>query len=228
MPKETFQNLKTPKRERFLAAAYLEFATHGYEGASVSRLVEEMGIAKGSIYQYFENKEDLYASLLEIAVTEKLAFIRNRVHSDAGPTDFVTLQAALVLAAVEFDFSHPQMALLMMNAARGQPEPRLAVRTRASVRRFPSEIESVIIEAIGQGAVRSDVDAALIVEFVGSATLSLGPYLEKKFAFSLVEQLHAPSRPLPFGEGELRQAVDQLVEMLAHGVCPPRTAGPGS
>lgn len=71
MPSKTFQHLKTDKKERFEAFALKEFAENGYAHASVSKLVKDLDIAKGSVYQYFIDKKDLYEYLLEKAVTKK-------------------------------------------------------------------------------------------------------------------------------------------------------------
>ena len=59
MPKETFLNLPEEKRNRILDAAIQEFAANPYDVASISNIVRKVGIAKGSFYQYFEDKKDL-------------------------------------------------------------------------------------------------------------------------------------------------------------------------
>jgi AcrR family transcriptional regulator len=64
MPKPTFLNLPDDKRERITELALDEFSTHPYRQASLSRIVARAGIAKGSMYQYFENKLDLYRWLV--------------------------------------------------------------------------------------------------------------------------------------------------------------------
>lgn len=60
MPKETFFRLKDEKQETVLRAAIHEFVKHGFERAKVSNIARKAGIAKGSIYQYFEDKKELY------------------------------------------------------------------------------------------------------------------------------------------------------------------------
>lgn len=71
MPSSTFQKLNTKKKERFLSAAKQQFA-NGFESASISQLVKELGIAKGSVYQYFEDKLDLYHYLVMQAYEKRL------------------------------------------------------------------------------------------------------------------------------------------------------------
>lgn len=71
MPSSTFQNLPPAKRQRIFEAAVVEFAEYPFERSSVTRIVRRLGIAKGSIYQYFENKRDLYQYVVEEVYDEK-------------------------------------------------------------------------------------------------------------------------------------------------------------
>ncbi len=58
MPKQTFYNLKEEKREKIEQALLKEFSNNTFEGASISNIIVEAQIPRGSFYQYFENKED--------------------------------------------------------------------------------------------------------------------------------------------------------------------------
>ena len=59
MPKQTFYNLKEEKREKIEQALLKEFSNNTFEGASISNIIAEAQIPRGSFYQYFESKEDL-------------------------------------------------------------------------------------------------------------------------------------------------------------------------
>jgi AcrR family transcriptional regulator len=63
MPKPTYETLDEGKRTKLLEAAMKEFAAHGYELASINRILEEAGFSKGSFYYYFEDKLDLAATV---------------------------------------------------------------------------------------------------------------------------------------------------------------------
>ncbi|WP_062532205.1 TetR/AcrR family transcriptional regulator [Jeotgalibaca dankookensis] len=66
MPKQTFFNLSKEKRERLLRAAYKEFSKFSLENASINAIIHESDISRGSFYQYFEDKEDLYFYCLHL------------------------------------------------------------------------------------------------------------------------------------------------------------------
>ena len=76
MPTQTFHNLPPDKREKIVELALEEFSERPYAQASLSRIVARAGIAKGSIYQYFTDKFDLYRWLIvEEVGRRKQAFI---------------------------------------------------------------------------------------------------------------------------------------------------------
>ena len=64
MPRPRFARLTAAKRERIMEAAAKEFAAHGYEGATLNRILVEAGISKGAAYYYFDDKADLYLTAL--------------------------------------------------------------------------------------------------------------------------------------------------------------------
>lgn len=60
MPKDTFMNLPPEKQEKIMRSAIREFLTHGFEKGNVGDIAKNAGVAKGSMYQYFENKKELF------------------------------------------------------------------------------------------------------------------------------------------------------------------------
>lgn len=60
MPKKTFLRLDEDKRERVVRAAIREFHENGFEKAKIGTIADNAGVAKGSIYQYFEDKKELF------------------------------------------------------------------------------------------------------------------------------------------------------------------------
>lgn len=72
---QTFLHLPEEKRNRIYQCALKEFAEHPYEKSSINRIIAEASISKGSFYQYFDNKGDLYSycivRLYEIVLNHK-------------------------------------------------------------------------------------------------------------------------------------------------------------
>lgn len=72
MVRNRFDNLDQQRQERLLGAAADEFAARGFEGASLSRIVERAGTSKGALYYYFEDKRDLFATVMDRALAPVL------------------------------------------------------------------------------------------------------------------------------------------------------------
>ena len=67
-------------REQILAAAAGVFSKYGYEKASVARICDPVGIARGTLYQYFRDKQSLFHALVDEQTRQILEF--------AQPTDW--------------------------------------------------------------------------------------------------------------------------------------------
>lgn len=65
MPKNTFYNLPETKRQRILDVLEYEFKTKPFQEVSIKTIVEKLKIPRGSFYQYFENLEDSYFTILD-------------------------------------------------------------------------------------------------------------------------------------------------------------------
>ena len=94
--KKTFLRLDQEKQQKILAAAIDEFATWGFHRASINRLVQALGIAKGSIFQYFGNKEGLFSYIFDYAI-DRVKVSLKRVRRDTENLDFYSRIRASLL-----------------------------------------------------------------------------------------------------------------------------------
>ena len=62
MPLARYESIDESLKTRILDVSKQEFAALGYEGASYNKIIQKIGISKGSMYYYFENKEDLFVT----------------------------------------------------------------------------------------------------------------------------------------------------------------------
>jgi AcrR family transcriptional regulator len=151
MPKDTFNNLPTEKRNRIMDLAIAEFAAHPYDVASISNIVRKAGIAKGSFYQYFEDKKDLYRYLIEIATQEKLKLVKDLPMPDHNLGLFGYMRWQF-LTEVFFEIRHPDLAQIAYRAfVDGVPFPdmREELQRRGTTQFFK--------QLITQGLLRGDV-----------------------------------------------------------------------
>lgn len=90
---ETFLRLPEEKRSRFLEAAWGEFARVKFADVSINQIVRHAGIPRGSFYQYFADKEDLFRYLLGDIQTQVVQVFREQLRRNDG--DLFRLPLAL-------------------------------------------------------------------------------------------------------------------------------------
>jgi AcrR family transcriptional regulator len=67
MSRRGFADLPEEKRLLILSTAAFEFAAHGFEAASLNRIIEKCGMSKSSFYYYFDDKAELFSVLVDRA-----------------------------------------------------------------------------------------------------------------------------------------------------------------
>lgn len=101
MPTSTFFNLPPPKREKLLRAAAAEFAQKPFDEVSINRIIQAAEIPRGSFYQYFADKRDLFQFVLHCCDRElKGAVVKALEHCGGHLLDFPLALFDLVLAHV--------------------------------------------------------------------------------------------------------------------------------
>ncbi len=80
----TFQNLKEDKKNRIIDAALVEFSTRPFNEASITNIVKNADISRGSFYQYFGNKENIYKHLVNFLYTKHRDELVNILIENSG------------------------------------------------------------------------------------------------------------------------------------------------
>ncbi|AOW48795.1 TetR/AcrR family transcriptional regulator [Acetobacter ascendens] len=111
------------KREQILTGAYNVFAEHGYEGASMSAIAREAGVSKGTLYNYFTNKADLFGAFVEKCCREKLPPALAPVQKEASPKETLT---AVARAMVQLITQPESLMLYRMIVSEAPHFPQLA------------------------------------------------------------------------------------------------------
>ena len=162
MPRPRFAKLSREKQEAILGAAMEEFAAQGYHQASYNRIIERAGVSKGAMYYYFDDKEDLYTTVVQ-QVSAQIMEEFHLLPQMETPAQFWQALREFMTRALSFMREHPVVAGLMKSALSLQAagSTNLAV---AEVRRMYREwAEGFIRHAQALGAVRSDLPFELLV-----------------------------------------------------------------
>ena len=218
MPTPTFFNLPREKRERFLDAALDEFALHDYRSASLGRIVATVGIAKGSVYQYFAGKQELYLYLVTLAAETKFSFIDASLPGDVA--DFFERFRLSVYHGARFDFSRPRLGSLLYNATY-EPSGAATLEVAAQLRAASLQYLRTLVEAgIRNAELRDDLDVDYVVFALYQLTVSLRDFLGERFGFSFKDAVRQGSGS-PIDDAALHAVLDQMADLLRQGLAGP-------
>ena len=165
MPRSTWNNLAAERRDRVLVAAMAEFGRHGYSGGSLNVIAREAGVAKGSLFQYFEDKFDLFAYVAEQTSLRVYEAMRWLLDVPEGPLVSHLLDVTDVWIA--YMAEHPlERAVTAATTMELDPEVRNAVRAPVH-RLYAQGLRPLLTAAVERGEFRADADLdALLSLFV--------------------------------------------------------------
>ncbi|MCP3101602.1 TetR/AcrR family transcriptional regulator [Myxococcus sp. K15C18031901] len=152
MPRSTFFNLPEERRNRLVREAITEFAERAYVEASLSQIAVRARIPKGSFYQYFEDKLDLYRWLL----TEEVPRRKQEFLGVSPPVGgFWARLEHHVERGMAFLVEHPRLARL--TAAAADPSAIAEVRGlhRSICEAGVAELRALLEEGVAEGAIRT-------------------------------------------------------------------------
>lgn len=84
MPKSTFYRISEEKQNRIMNAARNEFLSVPYSEVSINRIIKEAEIPRGSFYQYFDGKEDLFYFVLQENKNSLLRTVTREIEKTDG------------------------------------------------------------------------------------------------------------------------------------------------
>jgi AcrR family transcriptional regulator len=208
--KKTFFNLPEEKQKRVLETAIEEFSEKGYGGASINLIVSKLGIAKGSIYQYFTNKKSLFLHIFDYAVELIRKTLKQVKNETRDAPVFERIKKSL-LAGVDFIEWHPSIYRIYLKIMFEREAPfRQELLHR--IRLFSSEyLTSLLIEGKERGEIRKDVDVKV-------AVFLLDAVMDRFLQACAVPFLDSGIKVYRMDRQIIEQRVDEIVEVLKKGL----------
>jgi AcrR family transcriptional regulator len=213
VPTETWWNLPDEKRRRVTEAAMVEFGRRGFSAGSLNVIAREAGIAKGSLFQYFDDKLDIFTTICEASVeTIRDAAIDGvDVENDA----FFPALRRIVRNWLTFFMSHPiERGIAYAASNEVDPEAGAAVRSVTSAH-FVSELRPLVKAAEARREFRPDVEVDQVISMV----VLLLRHLDKAPFYPHVDPVLDLTDKRP---AEVEQVALELVDALERAYGNPR------
>jgi AcrR family transcriptional regulator len=210
LPREIFKKLEIDKQERILDTAVEEFATHGFRQASVNRMVQKLGIAKGSIFQYFGTKEGLFHVVFDHAVGLVRRSLR-QVKQHTAETGFFERIRQSLIAGTQFIDQHPRIYRIYLKMVFQEDFP-LRAEFLQQVHLFSAEYLRPQVEAgIASGDLRPDLDIDATVFF-------LDALMDRFLQAYCVSFLDAGSGLYQAPRSQMEQRLEEFIQLLRKGM----------
>ncbi len=200
--KEAFNKVSEEKRNKILDAAIVEFAEHGFESANINSIASVAGVSVGSMYKYFDHKEDLFLTIIHYGV-DTLKTVLGEIVAEKVSLD---VRIEKIIGAIQ-RYSREQVHLTKLYN-------EMATESRSSlVWKIVSEMENAtaglytyyIKEAQAKGQVRSDVNPGYFAFFLDNLFIML--------QFSYACEYYKDRMKIFIGEDVLEQD-DLMTEQL--------------
>jgi len=156
-PLKTFEKLSAEKQERITRVAVEEFSRNGFHGTSTNTIVDRLGIAKGSIFKYFGDKNGLFRFIFTMSLEKVKSYLREVRDRTESESLFVRLEETL-RAGVRFVNKHPSLYRLYLRVMFERQIPHRD-EILIALRKYSHDyLKSLLKTARERGEIRSDVD----------------------------------------------------------------------
>jgi AcrR family transcriptional regulator len=146
------------KRQQILDAAYVVFSRKGYHEATVDEIIALADTGKGTVYNYFTNKEQLFYTLIRERSQPFEAALEQMTASDLTVLDKIE---SFVRLSLRFYKENADLWRVMMHEIRGfgsegqsSLKPEMREKYRAGFRRTIGMLEGILTQAISEGLLR--------------------------------------------------------------------------
>lgn len=158
MPTGTWERIPDARRSAVVAAAEQEFSERGFSQGSLNVIAREAGVSKGSLFQYFDDKVDLFVYIAGLASQRIRVAMESAAADLPWDTDFFGALHALNEVWVRHFYAFP-VDLALTAAANLEPDrnARAAVRAAAG-REYDSMLRPLIQHAADSGALVEGAD----------------------------------------------------------------------
>ncbi|HML37057.1 MAG TPA: TetR/AcrR family transcriptional regulator [Bacillota bacterium] len=209
MPKRTFNRLDNDKKERVIRAAIEEFQTHGFEKAKIEAIAKKAEVAKGSIYQYFDDKKDLFL----YSVTWSLEYFMRIIDRQTPLKDMDVYDYFLSGSRERFELIKKEHLLVAfsIDVVSGK-YGSLTRETNEALNRVGEEYElKLIANGKKKGTVRADLDDKTLLLFFQGITEKFDTKIleiAKNFDFEPTDDLYH----------EMENYLKNMVSLLKNGM----------
>jgi len=187
---------KIIKRESIIQAAIEVFGKREFNSVSIQEIAQRAGVASGSIYQYFRNKEDLFFSIPIEKTNEFRSQLDLHLQGISGAINKVRKFVWYFLYFFETNPGYGRILMLEMRVSRSF----VKTETYGFLKQSVGQVLDIIIEGQKEGVIRRDTDVYILRHlFLGTLEHIVSRWLLKEEKYNLLERHQEVSNVLISG-----------------------------
>lgn len=168
--KSTFDNIPPEKRARVIDSATKEFAKKGYHDASIGSIADKAGISVGSIYKYFENKQDLFLTIIDESISRVETLLLGLAKADED----VMIKVEKILREIISVSREDEVLIKLYNSMTTINDKKLARQFATEMEKITAEVYTEAIrEGQENGEIRKDIDPGIAAFLIDDLFMSL-------------------------------------------------------
>lgn len=175
MPKDTFFNLPENKKKRIIDSAIQEFSQTHYNRVTIDGIISGAEIPKGSFYQYFTNKDDLYKYIFSQIGDQKKSILA-KLKKDIKKLEFKDYCIKMLEEATQFENSTPKLVALKNKFINECPQELRKEVLKNEIPKSYRLLEEAIRLYIDKGELRKDLKVSTSAYMITSCVISLENY----------------------------------------------------
>lgn len=181
------------KRESIIQAAIEVFSKTDFKTASISEIAEKAGVADGTIYKYFRNKEDLFFSIPIEKTNEFRSQLELHLEGISGAFNKILKFVWYFLYFFKTNPEYGRILMLEMRVSKNF----VKTETYGFLKQSVSQVMDIIIEGQNEGVIRQDTDIYILRHLIlGTLEHIVTRWLLKGEQYDLLEHHQAVSRIL--------------------------------
>ena len=211
MPKETFMNLDEEKKEKIMRAAISKFSIQGFEKSNIGDIARSAGVAKGSMYQYFENKRELFLYSVQWSVElfmKKYHKYLEIPHKGTNIFDYLYESSRELMVQMR---EERELVIFIQDVFLGKYKSLMDESMEYMLKVSDEYIIQFIRQGKENGCVRKDIDDKLLCLFITGVSFKFKEYIMNK-AKTLGEDI--VDEPFEAYEKELKA----MIELIKNGM----------
>jgi AcrR family transcriptional regulator len=152
------------RRAEILHAAERIFMRDGYQGATIRKIADEVGVSSTALYMHFRDKDDI---LLEICAGAIETLLKQNIEINSQPIDAVTRVRMILEAYMRFGLDNPNPYWLTFCSAPNEALRPDHAGTEEQRKRCYGYFTRVLEDIAAEGRLRSPVEVAAQVLWAG-------------------------------------------------------------